>query len=127
MTCVKCKIGASFSDTSIVVFVRGEPLCYIEFVIFQLYAAGDNSFGQLGVGRSWRGAVGEAATAGGALLAASLVPQVPLQCLAAGHYHSAAVDVGGRLYTWGYGYKQINLTNFFVQFSNGTNRMPTCC
>ncbi|XP_050557466.1 uncharacterized protein LOC118261981 [Spodoptera frugiperda] len=68
-----------------------------------IYAAGDNSFGQLGVGAAWSGGVGEAAVASGALRPAAGDFSAPLVALAAGHYHSAALDVGGRLYTWGWG------------------------
>ncbi|PZC79028.1 hypothetical protein B5X24_HaOG216979 [Helicoverpa armigera] len=70
-----------------------------------IYAAGDNSFGQLGVGLSWRGGVGDDARPAGALLPVCLPHQAsaPIAIIAAGHYHSAAVDVGGRLYTWGWG------------------------
>ncbi|XP_064071326.1 uncharacterized protein LOC113393459 [Vanessa tameamea] len=68
-----------------------------------VYAAGDNSFGQLGVGAQWAGAAGDGASAGGAALHVPYPWTAPLVALAAGHYHSAAVDVGGRLYTWGWG------------------------
>ncbi|CAH0627045.1 unnamed protein product [Chrysodeixis includens] len=69
-----------------------------------IYAAGDNSFGQLGVGQAWggrgRGGGGGArcGTGGGGGAGGA-----PLAAVAAGHYHSAALDVGGRLYTWGWG------------------------
>ncbi|OWR54740.1 hypothetical protein KGM_215867 [Danaus plexippus plexippus] len=68
-----------------------------------IYAAGDNSYGQLGVGCRWGGAVGDAAIASGELLHVSYHWTAPLVVVSAGHYHSAAVDVGGRLYTWGWG------------------------
>ncbi|XP_046960114.1 uncharacterized protein LOC124530164 [Vanessa cardui] len=68
-----------------------------------VYAAGDNSFGQLGVGAQWAGAAGDGASAGGAALHVPYAWTAPLVTVAAGHYHSAAVDVGGRLYTWGWG------------------------
>ncbi|XP_075970698.1 uncharacterized protein LOC142973045 [Anticarsia gemmatalis] len=68
-----------------------------------MYAAGDNSFGQLGVGSRWRGGVGDAALSAGALRRLPAALGAPLAHIAAGHYHSAAVDVGGRLYTWGWG------------------------
>ncbi|XP_073951548.1 uncharacterized protein [Choristoneura fumiferana] len=68
-----------------------------------IYSAGDNSYGQLGVGSQWAGATGDATASGGALLRAALSGTAPLAAVAAGHYHSAAVDVGGRLYTWGWG------------------------
>ncbi|CAH2075374.1 unnamed protein product, partial [Iphiclides podalirius] len=68
-----------------------------------IYAAGDNSFGQLGVGGGWAGAVGDSASSSGALMRVRYEWTAPLVAIAAGHYHSAAVDVGGRLYTWGWG------------------------
>ncbi|XP_052750521.1 uncharacterized protein LOC113511861 [Galleria mellonella] len=68
-----------------------------------VYAAGDNSFGQLGVGDAWAGGTGDAASAGGTLLSLPYQWPAPLVSLSAGHYHSAALDVGGRLYTWGWG------------------------
>ncbi|XP_063532563.1 uncharacterized protein LOC134743150 [Cydia strobilella] len=70
-----------------------------------IYAAGDNSYGQLGVGAAWGGAE----AGGGALLRARARARgpggdtAPVTAVAAGHYHSAAVDQGGRLYTWGWG------------------------
>ncbi|KAL4710486.1 hypothetical protein ACJJTC_008888 [Scirpophaga incertulas] len=68
-----------------------------------VYAAGDNSFGQLGVGYSWQGAIGDAATAAGTLMHVPFDWTAPLVSIAAGHYHSAVIDAGGRLYTWGWG------------------------
>ncbi|KAM3962285.1 RCC1 and BTB domain containing protein claret [Aphomia sociella] len=68
-----------------------------------VYAAGDNTFGQLGVGASWAGGIGDSASAAGALLRLPYRWPAPLRVLTAGHYHSAAVDAGGRLYTWGWG------------------------
>ncbi|XP_059060300.1 uncharacterized protein LOC131853429 [Achroia grisella] len=68
-----------------------------------VYAAGDNRFGQLGVGAAWAGGAGWAARAGGRALAVVRRWAAPLVALAAGHYHSAALDRGGRLYTWGWG------------------------
>lgn len=68
---------------------------------WQVYAAGDNSFGQLGVGARWAGAAGDGASAAGALLRVRAAWPAPLAAVAAGHYHSAAVDAGGRFYTWG--------------------------
>ncbi|XP_068630740.1 uncharacterized protein [Battus philenor] len=68
-----------------------------------IYAAGDNTFGQLGVGSSWTGATGDAASSAGALLHVKYEWTAPLVSVAAGHYHSAAVDAGGRLYMWGWG------------------------
>ncbi|XP_053602363.1 uncharacterized protein ca [Plodia interpunctella] len=68
-----------------------------------IYAAGDNSFGQLGVGSMWRGAVGELARAHGGLARVAQRWAAPVVAVAAGHYHSAAIDLGGRLYTWGWG------------------------
>ncbi|CAG4941961.1 unnamed protein product [Parnassius apollo] len=68
-----------------------------------VYSAGDNSFGQLGVGRAWAGAGGEAASSAGAPQHVSQRWSAPLLAVAAGHYHSAALDRGGRLYTWGWG------------------------
>ncbi|KAG7299743.1 hypothetical protein JYU34_016746 [Plutella xylostella] len=67
-----------------------------------IYSAGDNSYGQLGVGSAWAGGVGDTASAHGALRA---VPGAwrRVAAAAAGHYHSAAVDQGGLLYTWGWG------------------------
>ncbi|XP_047507145.1 uncharacterized protein LOC125051054 isoform X1 [Pieris napi] len=68
-----------------------------------IYSAGDNSYGQLGVGSSWAGGVGDSASANGALTLVTRTWDAPLTRIAAGHYHSAAVDLGGRLYTWGWG------------------------
>ncbi|XP_022120268.2 uncharacterized protein LOC110996748 isoform X2 [Pieris rapae] len=68
-----------------------------------IYSAGDNSYGQLGVGGSWAGGVGDSASANGALTLVTRTWDAPLTRIAAGHYHSAAVDSGGRLYTWGWG------------------------
>ncbi|XP_013135063.1 PREDICTED: uncharacterized protein LOC106100654 [Papilio polytes] len=89
-----------------------------------LYAAGDNRYGQLGVGRAWAGAggsVGEAAGAGGALLhvrTPQRAPAAPFAAVAAGHYHSAALDLGGRLYTWGWGvHGQLCLGNIDDQYT----------
>ncbi|KAI5645323.1 regulator of chromosome condensation (RCC1) repeat domain-containing protein [Phthorimaea operculella] len=68
-----------------------------------IYSAGDNSYGQLGVGSSWPGAIGDSATPAGALLHVPYEWTAPVIAVSAGHYHSAAVDLGGRLYTWGWG------------------------
>ncbi|XP_045514613.1 uncharacterized protein LOC123708131 [Pieris brassicae] len=68
-----------------------------------IYSAGDNSYGQLGVGSSWAGGVGDSASADGALMHVTRTWDAPITRIAAGHYHSAAVDLGGRLYTWGWG------------------------
>ncbi|KAL0892074.1 hypothetical protein ABMA27_015289 [Loxostege sticticalis] len=68
-----------------------------------IYASGENSYGQLGVGSAWAGAVGDAASSAGALLHVPCEWTAPLTAVAAGHYHSAAIDAGGRLYTWGWG------------------------
>lgn len=68
-----------------------------------IYAAGDNTFGQLGVGERWKGGIGDAGEASGALRYVPTAFSAPLASLAAGHYHSAAIDVGGRLYMWGWG------------------------
>ncbi|CAH0728821.1 unnamed protein product, partial [Brenthis ino] len=82
-----------------------------------IYAAGDNSFGQLGLGRAWAGAAGDAARAGGAPRLVRRAWPAPLAAVAAGHYHSAAVDVGGRLYTWGWGvHGQLCLGNIDDQY-----------
>ncbi|KAJ8731958.1 hypothetical protein PYW08_014688 [Mythimna loreyi] len=67
-----------------------------------IYAAGDNSFGQLGVGSSWVGGVGEGAISAGTLRHVAGNFTAPLASISTGHYHSAVVDVGGRLYTWGW-------------------------
>ncbi|XP_039749301.1 uncharacterized protein LOC120626080 [Pararge aegeria] len=83
-----------------------------------IYAAGDNTFGQLGVGSSWPGAIGDSANPSGALLHVDFKWTAPLSLVAAGHYHSAAVDVGGRLYTWGWGvHGQLCLGNIDDQFT----------
>ncbi|XP_013178055.1 PREDICTED: uncharacterized protein LOC106125409 [Papilio xuthus] len=86
-----------------------------------IYAAGDNRYGQLGVGRAWAGAGGEAGGAGGALLHVRTPPRAPaapLSAVSAGHYHSAAVDLGGRLYTWGWGvHGQLCLGNIDDQYT----------
>ncbi|CAG9560566.1 unnamed protein product [Danaus chrysippus] len=66
-----------------------------------IYSAGDNSYGQLGVGCRWGGAIGDAAIASGELIHVSYNWTAPIIVISAGHYHSAAVDAGGRLYTWG--------------------------
>ncbi|CAB3243026.1 unnamed protein product [Arctia plantaginis] len=68
-----------------------------------IYAAGDNSFGQLGVGARWAGGAGDAAASAGTLRHVRAALAAPGAALAAGHYHSAAIDVGGRLYMWGWG------------------------
>ncbi|XP_047986444.1 uncharacterized protein LOC125226505 [Leguminivora glycinivorella] len=68
-----------------------------------IYAAGDNTYGQLGVGAAWPGAAGDSATARGTLMRARHDNSTPVTAVSAGHYHSAAVDQGGRLYTWGWG------------------------
>ncbi|XP_028171094.1 uncharacterized protein LOC114360559 isoform X1 [Ostrinia furnacalis] len=68
-----------------------------------IYSAGENSFGQLGVGSAWAGAVGDAASSAGALMHVPYEWTAPLISVAAGHYHSAAIDAGGRLYMWGWG------------------------
>ncbi|XP_050669019.1 uncharacterized protein LOC126968206 [Leptidea sinapis] len=68
-----------------------------------IYSAGDNTYGQLGVGSMWAGGVGDTASAGGALAHVRADWTSPVTAVAAGHYHSAAIDLGGRLYTWGWG------------------------
>ncbi|GBP25789.1 X-linked retinitis pigmentosa GTPase regulator homolog [Eumeta japonica] len=68
-----------------------------------IYGAGDNSYGQLGVGAAWGGLIGDSAGTGGGLFYVTRTWQAPLADISAGHYHSAAIDVGGRLYTWGWG------------------------
>ncbi|KAJ0179818.1 hypothetical protein K1T71_004409 [Dendrolimus kikuchii] len=83
-----------------------------------VYSAGDNSFGQLGVGRAWKAGAGEAAKAGGALLHVPHKWAAPLKVLAAGHYHSAALDHAGRLYMWGWGvHGQLGLGNIDDQWT----------
>lgn len=67
-----------------------------------MYSSGDNTYGQLGVGRAWPGADdADGAAAGGRVHFVKRVWPAPPASLAAGHYHSALVDLGGRLYTWG--------------------------
>ncbi|CAG4937988.1 unnamed protein product [Colias eurytheme] len=68
-----------------------------------IYSSGDNSYGQLGVGCAWPGGIGDSATAHGSLMLVHYHWTAPLTAIAAGHYHSAAIDLGGRLYTWGWG------------------------
>lgn len=53
------------------------------------------------MGARWSGGVGDACASAGALRRVSAALAAPGARLAAGHYHSAAVDVGGRLYMWG--------------------------
>lgn len=89
----------------------------------QIYGAGDNSFGQLGVGCSWAGGVGDTAQSAGALLHLGAGLAAPGASLAAGHYHSAAIDVGGRLYTWGSVLIQIS-RYCYVGFLNFTFECP---
>ncbi|RVE54365.1 hypothetical protein evm_000850 [Chilo suppressalis] len=68
-----------------------------------VYSAGDNSYGQLGVGTSWPGAIGDAASSAGSLFHVPFQWTAPSVGVACGHYHSAVIDAGGRLYTWGWG------------------------
>ncbi|CAG9784994.1 unnamed protein product [Diatraea saccharalis] len=68
-----------------------------------VYSAGDNTYGQLGVGNCWAGGVGDTASSGGRLLHVPYQWTAPVVDIACGHYHSAAIDAGGRLYTWGWG------------------------
>lgn len=83
-----------------------------------VYASGDNTFGQLGVGRAWPGGLEREGTCGGDLLYVSFNESAPLLSVAAGQYHSAAVDFGGRLFTWGWGvHGQLGLCSIEDEYS----------